>query len=174
LIIAIRADAGTVQGTGHVMRCLSLAEKLVQIGHRVGLFTNSSEIGWLEVAIKTSGVEVFRVPSDEIANELFEPFNPDWVIVDSYQIPAEKISELNEQIRVLAIIDGNTRAISATGYLDTNLFAEKLDWPKSVRSNLLAGSKFALVRDAVLKNKRSHPELITNSPAKTFGVFRWL
>lgn len=166
MILAIRADAGIVQGTGHVMRCLSLAEKLLQKGHRVGLFTNSSEIAWLESAIESSGVEVFRVPSDEVSKQQFEDFKPDWVIVDSYQISAEKISELNEQIRVLAIIDGDSRDIRATGYLDTNLFSEKLDWPKAVESKLLAGSKFALVRDAVLENKRSHPELIVNNPAK--------
>ena len=166
MIFAIRADAGIVQGTGHVMRCLSLAEKLLQKGHRVGLFTNTSEISWLESAIESSGVEVFRVPSDEISSQQFDELTPDWVIVDSYQISAEKISDLNEQIRVMAIIDGDFREIRATAYLDTNLFAEKLDWPKAVKAKMLAGSTFALVRDAVLEHKRSHPEQVMNTPAK--------
>ncbi len=166
MIFAIRADAGLVQGTGHVMRCLSLAEKLIQKGHRVGLFTNTSEITWLESAIDSAGVEIFRVPADELNPSQFEDFSPDWVIVDSYQIPAQQISELSKQISVLAIIDGEARGIEATAYLDTNLFSETLDWPAEVAGKLLAGSKFALIRDAVLVNKRSKAAEIVNDPPK--------
>jgi spore coat polysaccharide biosynthesis predicted glycosyltransferase SpsG len=166
LILAIRADAGVIQGTGHVMRCLSLAERLLQLGHRVGLFTNDSKIDWLEAAIESSGVEVFRVQADHLEAGQFEKFSPDWLIVDSYQIPGEQISLVTEKISTLAIIDGNTRGIVATEYLDTNLFAEKLDWPNEVRARLLAGSNFALVRDAVLSNRRGHPELLNGDRAK--------
>jgi spore coat polysaccharide biosynthesis predicted glycosyltransferase SpsG len=166
LIFAIRADAGVVQGTGHVMRCLSLAEKLLQKGHRVGLFTNTSEITWLEAAISASGVEVFRVKADELVPEHLEGFPADWLIVDSYQIPSEEISAVNKDLRVLAIVDGDARGITASAYLDTNLFSEKLSWPAEVEEKLLAGSKFALVRDGVLIHKRSNPELIVGNPPK--------
>lgn len=166
MIFAIRADAGVVQGTGHVMRCLSLAENLLSKGHRVGLFTNSSEIAWLESAIASSGVELFRVSADELSLEQLEGFDADWIIVDSYQIPSEQISAVNEQLPVLAIVDGDARGITASAYLDTNLFSEKLNWPSEVEAKLLAGSKFALVRDGVLTHKRSHPETIIGSPPK--------
>ncbi|MEY3856035.1 MAG: hypothetical protein RJA45_505 [Actinomycetota bacterium] len=166
MIFAIRADAGVVQGTGHVMRCLSLAEKLLQKGHRVGLFTNSSEIAWLESAISASEVEVFRVTADELSTDQLAGFPADWLIVDSYQIPAEQISAVNQELRVLAIVDGDARGITASAYLDTNLFSEKLAWPSEVESKLLAGSSFALVRDGVLEHKRAHPELIVGNPPK--------
>ena len=166
MIFAIRADAGVVQGTGHVMRCLSLAEKLLQKGHRVGLFTNSSEISWLETAIQEAGVEVFRVDSDELEPSQLEGFDADWLIVDSYQIPAEKVSAMDALVPVLAIVDGTARGIEASAYLDTNLFSEKLSWPADVQEKLLAGSKYALVRDAVLLNKREHPAELSNQPAK--------
>lgn len=165
MIFAIRADAGVGQGTGHVMRCLSLAEKLLQKGHRVCLFTNNSEIAWLEDAITASGVEVFRVTADELTQSQLTQLSPDWVIVDSYQIPAQQISAINAQVPVLAIVDGSTRGIEASAYLDTNLFSEKLDWSGVPANKLLAGSKFALVRDAVLVNKRNHPAQIANEPA---------
>ena len=166
MIFAIRADAGVVQGTGHVMRCLSLAERLLQKGHRVGLFTNSSEIEWLESAISTSGVEVFRVTADELFTEQLGDFSPDWLIVDSYQIPPEQVSAVNQKLRVLAIVDGDARGISASAYLDTNLFSEKLSWPEDVRSKLLAGGRYALVRDGVLIHKRTHPETVKGNPPK--------
>lgn len=166
MIFAIRADAGVVQGTGHVMRCLSLAEKLLQKGHRVGLFTNSSEIAWLESAISTSGVEVFRVTADELSLDQLGDFKADWLIVDSYQIPAMQISAVNEALPVLAIVDGDARGITASAFLDTNLFSEKLNWPSEVEAKLLAGSKYALVRDAVLTHKRAHPEVVVGNPPK--------
>lgn len=166
MIFAIRADAGVVQGTGHVMRCLSLAEKLLQKGHRVGLFTNSSEISWLESAIAASGVEVFRVQADVLYVNQLDGFPAEWLIVDSYQIPAEQISAVNQKLRVLAIVDGDARGITASAYLDTNLFSDKLSWPKEVEAKLLAGSRFALVRDGVLVHKRLHPELVVGEPPK--------
>ncbi len=166
MIFAIRADAGVVQGTGHVMRCLSLAEKLLQKGHRVGLFTNSSEIAWLEAAIAASKVEVFRVTADELSTKQLGDFKADWLIVDSYQIPAGQISDVNQELRVLAIVDGDARGITASAYLDTNLFSERLNWPSGVEARLLAGSKFALVRDGVLVHKRSHPEIGVGNPPK--------
>lgn len=164
MIFAIRADAGVVQGTGHVMRCLSLAEKLLQKGHRVGLFTNTSGIDWLEASILASGVEVFRVAADELFTEQLECFPSDWLIVDSYQIPANQISAVNEKLKVLAIVDGDARGINARAYLDTNLFSEKLPWPLEVEEKLLAGSRFALVRDGVLSHKRINPEVIEGTP----------
>ena len=166
MIFAIRADAGVVQGTGHVMRCLSLAEKLLQKGHRVGLFTNSSEISWLESAIAGSGVEVFWVQADELYANQLDGFPADWLIVDSYQIPAEQITAVNQDLRVLAIVDGDARGITASAYLDTNLFSDKLSWPKEIQAKLLAGSRFALVRDGVLVHKRLHPELVVSEPPK--------
>ena len=166
MIFAIRADAGVVQGTGHVMRCLSLAERLLQRGHRVGLFTNSSEIPWLESAIEKSGVEIFRVAADELDAAQFAELKPNWLIVDSYRILASEISSTNRVIPVLAIVDGNTRGIEATAYLDTNLFSEKLDWPDEIVPRLLAGSSYALVRDEVLATRREKPAEIVNNPPK--------
>lgn len=164
MIFAIRADAGVVQGTGHVMRCLSLAEKLLERGHQVHLLTNESGIAWLESAIEASGVRVSRVEADSIELDSIKAYNPDWLIVDSYQIPASAISEVNQAIPVLAIVDSDSRGIEATLYLDTNLFAEKLDWSGDVAKRLLAGSKYSLIRNQVMTQARSEPWKISNRP----------
>lgn len=166
MIFAIRADAGVVQGTGHVMRCLSLAEKLLERGHTVNLLTNESNIGWLESAIVASGVQVTRVSADSFSLDYLAPLKPDWVIVDSYQIPASEISAINGSIPVMAIVDSDWRAIDASAYLDTNLFAETLTWPGHVKKKLLAGSNYSLIRNQVMQQQRLEPWKVLNQPAK--------
>ena len=166
MIFVIRADASVVQGTGHVMRCLSLAEKILERGHQVYLLTNESKIVWLETAIENSGVKVTRVVADSFSLEEISSFRPDWVIVDSYQIAAEEISLVNQTIPVLAIVDSDSRGIQASVYLDTNLFAEKLSWPEPVSKRLLAGSNYSLIRNQVMQQQRDVPWKVTGTPAK--------
>lgn len=166
MIFVIRADASVIQGTGHVMRCLSLAEKLLERGHQVHLLTNESNITWLETSIDNSGVKVSRVVADSFQLDALQQFSPDWAIVDSYQIAAEEISVVNSTIPVLAIIDSDSRGITATAYLDTNLFAEKLSWPEGVTERLLAGSNFSLIRNQVMNQHRFEPWKLASHPAK--------
>lgn len=152
------------------MRCLSLAEKLIARGHEVVLLTNDSKVDWLEAAIQATGVQVKRVESDSLNLSDLDDLDPDWLIVDSYQIAADLISDANRKVPVLAIVDSDSRGIDATAYLDTNLFAEEIAWPKNVKARLLAGSSYSLVRDAVMKAKREHPWQLLKSTPK-FLVF---
>lgn len=149
--VLLRADASPVQGTGHVMRCLTLAEALRKKGHDAVLMTNQSGVSWLEQKISEADIKVVRVPPGHIDQLLIKSFSPDWVVTDSYEIPASEISQLNESIATLAIIDGDDRGIIAKAYLDHNLGAELAMWPDNVRGKLIAGSQYVLIRDAVLE-----------------------
>lgn len=161
--VLLRADASPVQGTGHVMRCLTLSEELIRRGHEVVLMTNFSGIEWLEEVINASNTEVVRIHQHDLPiNECLE-LAPDVVITDSYEIPASDISLLAKKVPVLSIVDGDARGIVATEYLDHNLGAELQPWPDEVSGKLLAGSEFALIRDAVLERKRKHPWLFQKS-----------
>jgi spore coat polysaccharide biosynthesis predicted glycosyltransferase SpsG len=155
--VLLRSDASPSQGTGHVMRCLTLAEELIRRCHQVSLITNYSGVEWLEKVIENSQIEVIRTRQHELSlNDCLES-SPDFVVVDSYQISAEEISLLAQSVPVLAIVDGDARGIIATEYLDHNLGAELEQWPDEVFGRLMAGSSFALIRDAVLEQKRESP-----------------
>ncbi|WP_281640387.1 glycosyltransferase [Aurantimicrobium minutum] len=119
--------------------------------------TNFSEVKWLEQVIGASSTEVLRVQQHELPIDLCISLSPNVVVTDSYEIPAEQISFLDKKIPVLSIVDGDTKGIVASGYLDHNLGAELEPWPNEVSRRLLAGSKFALIRDAVLDRKRKQP-----------------
>lgn len=155
--VVLRADASRTQGTGHVMRCLTLAEGLRARGHEIILITNASEVSWLEQIKAESELTLVSSPQHQLAASYIAELKPDWVVVDSYEISAREISALADSMKVLAIVDGNHRDINATMYLDHNYSAEKLAWPEYVQERLLAGSKYALIRDSILEQKRSVP-----------------
>lgn len=161
--VLLRADASALQGTGHVMRCLTLSEELIRRGHDVVLMTNYSEVDWLEQVIVASTTEVIRTRQHLLPVDQCLALEPDVVITDSYEIPASDISLLAMKVPLLSIVDGDARGIVATEYLDHNLGAELQTWPDEVFEKLLAGSKFALIRDAVLGRKRSHPWIFQKS-----------
>lgn len=155
--VLLRADASPIQGTGHVMRCLTLSEELLRRGHEVILFTNESGVPWLQEIISNSNVIIEITQQHELEIENCLEHEPDWVVIDSYEISAATISQLSTHVRVLAIVDGDTRGIDATMYLDHNLGAEKAIWPIDSGQKMLAGSKYALIRDSILSQKRSRP-----------------
>ena len=161
--VLLRADASPVQGTGHVMRCLTLSEELIRRSHNVVLMTNYSEVDWLEQVIVGSKTEVIRTRQHELSIDECLELTPDMVITDSYEIPASDISLLAQKVPVLSIVDGDARGIVATEYLDHNLGAELQLWPDEVAGKLLAGSEFALIRDAVLESKRKQPWVFQKS-----------
>jgi spore coat polysaccharide biosynthesis predicted glycosyltransferase SpsG len=79
----------------------------------------------------------------------------DWAVIDSYEIPPADISRLNQTIPCLAIVDGDTRGIDASLYLDQNLGAALDGVRKPDPARFLVGHEYALVRDAVLEQKQS-------------------
>ena len=147
------------------MRCLALSEEIMNRGHEAYLLTNNSEIEWLEELLAQTKVHVVRTEQHYISEDICEFIEPDWVIVDSYEISPSEISKLSSRIKILAIVDGDTRGIVADYYLDQNLGAEHNLWPFSLRDRIWAGSEFTVIRDEILSQKRERPwELRQNKP----------
>lgn len=147
LRVVLRADAGHNQGTGHVMRLLTLAETLSERGHEVLLATAEIDVPWLAEAVVASGVPVVPMRRDALDTDALIELRPDWVVIDSYLIPAQSVTRLDAVIPVLLLADGDSRGAAATLYLDQNLGAPPLEGV-GVDSQLL-GVDFALVRRAV-------------------------
>lgn len=162
--VVLRADASRAEGSGHVMRCLTLAEALVARAHTVHLALTVNGIPWLSEAVAAAGLPVLPVPPGELSADLLLSVEPDWVVVDSYQLPAEQLSGLGARVPVLAIVDGELRGIRAALYLEQNLGSDELDWDLPDGGRMLAGGEFALIRDAVLRERRTAPWVITGTP----------
>jgi spore coat polysaccharide biosynthesis predicted glycosyltransferase SpsG len=152
--ILLRADAGPVTGTGHVMRCLTLAEVLRARGHEALLAGDLGGIGWLQEAVAAAAIEVRDTAPGTLDVDALTASGADRVVVDSYDIAADRITELDDRLPVLAVIDGDDRGIRATWYLDQNLGAEDVPRPAGVSARLLAGSRYSLVRRAIVDLRR--------------------
>lgn len=160
----IRADAGEAVGTGHVMRCLTIAEELVDRGHEVILRGSTSGVPWLDDRIRESGVAVDPAESGVLSVRENDYDGVDVVIVDSYVYPADAISTLNRIVPTLVVMDGDGRGIDAAAYLDQNLGASGATLTPPQRGRLLAGPRFALVRREIRDLRRRAVRTISNPP----------
>ena len=153
--VAIRADASKIQGSGHVMRCLTLARALSTKNVDVTFYTSIIELDWLVTSLLKSGIKIEEtIPSSLLSRSInWKDF--DLVVVDSYEIPAEEVSLLNTITPVLAIIDGDCRGIKADVYLDQNLGSEQcFEGTFGEGSKKLFGSRYSLIRPEVLDNRQ--------------------
>lgn len=135
-------------GTGHVMRCLTLARALQQSGHEPILLINQHGISWLNEEIIRSRIFTATAPAQSLNSEEILQLNPDIVVVDSYWIDPAEISQLNANVPVVAIVDGETRGIDCSLFIDQNLGAEQL-WAGQYEGSVLAGSNYVLVREEI-------------------------
>ena len=159
--VAIRADAGLIQGSGHVMRCKTLAEKLLSLGSTVTFYSNIQGIPWLDDSIAAMNIEVISVEKNELAITELVAKKFDLVVVDSYELPVDKINELAAEVPVLAIVDEPNPYLRVHAVLDQNLGAEiRHVEPYADGTLTLLGSKFALVRNEFLKIRINAPKRV--------------
>ena len=129
--VVFRTDASRRIGTGHVMRCLTLAQCLLEIGCEV-IFLCKLHDGNLINKIKISGFLCLELskpsqitsssddiahanwlgtPQDNDANEcqwLLQKIKPDWLVVDHYAIDFRWEKQIAPLCKKLMVIDDLT------------------------------------------------------------------
>lgn len=123
--IAIRTDAAHIIGTGHVMRCLTLARALRDRGNEC-LFIHRRHEGHMADHIGQQGFRVLELPEPDIAPtaddhatwlgvdpqadatqtlEALGDMRPDWLVVDHYGLDARWEHAVREKAAAVAVID---------------------------------------------------------------------
>jgi UDP-2,4-diacetamido-2,4,6-trideoxy-beta-L-altropyranose hydrolase len=153
LKVALKADAGIEQGSGHVVRSLTLAQELMDSGHEVHFLGSIQDVSWLSDYVSNSGIEWQVSPANklnvsEILRQKFE-----LLIVDSYAIASMDINSASRVIPTLSIVDFESRGINTQFLLDQNFSARR--YKALTQTKQLLGPRYALVRREMRDLRRS-------------------
>lgn len=167
--IVFRVDASLVMGTGHVMRCLTLARALRERGHAC-LFISREHVGNLNTLIDSDGFSLQVLPvgdtqdgdlahshwlaasQEEDVAACLAPvaaWRPDWLVVDHYGLDHRWETQVTPAgCRVLVIDDLADRRHVCDLLLDQNLGRRADDYRALVPDNctLFIGPGNALLR----------------------------
>jgi len=160
--IYFRADSSIEIGTGHVIRCLSLADVLKKNGFSIYFICRVNK-GDINHIIKDRGYTVYELPSKitrkmdmlltgEILNKV--KGKPDWLIVDHYNVDFTWESYVKDYVKKIMVIDDFTnRRHNCDLLLNQNLYKnmEKRYGgmvPEGCR--MLLGTRYILLREQFL------------------------
>ncbi len=158
--LIIRADASTQIGTGHLMRCLALAQAWREARGQV-TFVMAMETPMLEDRLRSVGIRTLHLSvqpgSDDDAIKtasLAQQRSAPWVVIDGYHFDANYQQIIKESdLRLLAIDDiGQAKHYYADIVLNQNLHAhEGLYESREPCTQLLLGTQYVLLRREFLK-----------------------
>jgi len=158
--LIVRADASTEIGTGHIMRCLALAQCWQEQGGTV-VFIMANSTPALEVRLKSERVEIIDLSAksgsleDAQETAIFaKKLNVDWVVIDGYQFKEDyqKIFK-NYRLKTLFIDDyGHSNYYYSEIVLNQNINADQsLYQNRETYTKLLLGSSYTLLRQEFRK-----------------------
>jgi UDP-2,4-diacetamido-2,4,6-trideoxy-beta-L-altropyranose hydrolase len=153
--LLFRVDASIQMGTGHVMRCLALAQSWQDDGGEVYFCTKDLPIA-LEHRLATEGINQIELqavpgsPSDalETIDYCHNHFSS-WLILDGYHFDAEYQSTIKAAGLKLLVIDdhGHANSYSADLILNQNVCARAELYPHiAPETKLLLGCEYTLLR----------------------------
>ncbi|MGA7752700.1 MAG: UDP-2,4-diacetamido-2,4,6-trideoxy-beta-L-altropyranose hydrolase [Candidatus Sulfotelmatobacter sp.] len=154
-LLLIRADASVVSGTGHVMRCLALAQEWQVRGGRAA-FAMAEATPAIHSRLKAESCDVHFMPCASGTSEdststiaLAHEVGADWIVVDGYQFGAEYQRALKSAgLKVLLLDDyGHATHYYADLVLNQNPSATQIGYSNlESYSALLLGPRYCLLR----------------------------
>ncbi|HTS35715.1 MAG TPA: UDP-2,4-diacetamido-2,4,6-trideoxy-beta-L-altropyranose hydrolase [Candidatus Solibacter sp.] len=154
--LLVRADASIAMGTGHVMRCLALAQAWREAGGDAA-FVMAQSTPAIEALLTAESYPVNRlahtapgtIEGSQSTIELARDLRAKWIIVDGYQFGSEYLGALKAAgFKVLFIDDyGHAGHYAADLVLNQNSYAqESLYESREPYTRLLLGTKYCLLR----------------------------
>lgn len=180
--VLIRVDAATNIGTGHVMRCLTLAHALKKKEYRIS-FICRKHIGHMADYIKSQGFDVYLLPrlieikrfnyltwiGATIENDVYECMKIiqslkqeiDWMIVDHYGIDEDWELVIKKHVnRILVIDDLANRKHNCDILLDQNFtynYEKRYNHLVNKDALKLLGPKYTILREEFIQARHSLP-----------------
>lgn len=153
-MIIIRTDANEYIGTGHVMRCLSIAKAFARHGEDV-IFVTADDKG--SSLIKQNGFVSLCLHTDykdmesELGQvqEIVNAKSPKLLLVDGYYVTASYLHLLSNTVKTVYVDDLNVGCWDIDYLINYNIFAGVFDYSSydGSRVKLILGPYYAPLRD---------------------------
>jgi UDP-2,4-diacetamido-2,4,6-trideoxy-beta-L-altropyranose hydrolase len=160
--LLIRADASAVMGTGHVMRCLALAQAWQDKGG-VATFAMCEgspvierRLAWEGIAVKKLGVDHGSPEDAGETGKIAREAGAEWVVLDGYHFSPEYQQIIKEAGQYLTAVGGGPKIghCYADIVLEQNIGVEEEAFARREQyTKLLLGSRYALLRREFLQWK---------------------
>lgn len=132
-MIYIRVDMNPVIATGHLMRCLSIAEAAAEDGEEITIISADdypTEMvkarGYNHIVLGTDWTKMNEEIS--IMKKIIVDYDIKVILVDSYQVTEEYLRELNTVTKVFYIDDLNQCKHFVTGLINYACYAEDMTY----------------------------------------------
>lgn len=150
-MIWIRADANREIGTGHIMRCMSIADALKRRGQRV-CFITADESG--APVLENRGQEYRILHSDYRNMEeelpglegLLAEKKPDFFLADSYFVTKRYLQEIRRRVPVGILDDKALTGMPADLLINYNIFADGSLYRGGAADRYLLGADYVPLR----------------------------
>lgn len=166
-MILFRADANKSIGTGHIMRCLSIAGAFRDLGEECIFITADNSP---EELIKSKGFanEILHsvctdMPSElPVFEEVIDRFKPGVIFVDSYYVTREYLSAIKAKAKLAYVDDVAAFAYPCDCLINYNIYGPDVDYETIYNGaipQLLLGPQYAPLR---AEFKGIPPKIIKN------------
>lgn len=151
-MILIRSDANEHIGTGHIMRCLTIARVFVAKRETLRFVTADHSV---DALIHRVGFESICLNSrwEDLSGEdiggIVREYRPKLVLVDSYFVTPTYFDRLAAEARVAYMDDLNDNCWNVDCLINYNIFAPSLDYSacEKTRTKLMLGPAYAPLRN---------------------------
>jgi UDP-2,4-diacetamido-2,4,6-trideoxy-beta-L-altropyranose hydrolase len=156
--LLLRADASARIGTGHVMRCLALAQACRAAGGQAA-FLSHCESKTLRHHVEAAGIRFIPLdthhphPADiQRTLTLLREFQTEWLVIDGYHFDPAYQQRVREAGYRLLVIDDTAHwpNYNADIVLNQNINARQLPYVVDPDTMLLLGTRYALLRHEFL------------------------
>jgi UDP-2,4-diacetamido-2,4,6-trideoxy-beta-L-altropyranose hydrolase len=165
--VLFRTDANARIGSGHLMRCLALAQAVRAEGDEVRFLVSEDSASFDSRIAAVTGFPPFKIgccPGDardlNQTLKLTQHLSPGWVVLDGYQFGPEFSAALKQSKHKVLVIDdlGQAGPYTADLVLNQNTYAsEAIYADRESYTDLLLGPRFALLRTEFANWRGWHP-----------------